>query len=445
MQEILESLKISLDLLKTHKINLKQHDLHTCLSSSKNDPFKYSYLTPFVVEDLVKTFGSPLMILDCDKVRTQYRSLNKALGGLVNLHYALKPCPYKEIVTSLMEEGAFFDVASNAEIDIINQEAIDPSRCIHTHPIKTIYDIEYALDNGVTTFVIDNIDELKKFTKFRRYFAPESEKKITLLLRLSFPNPQAQCNLSLKFGCAAANALGLLEKAKELGTPIHGFSFHVGSQSPESIHHVNAVQACIKLISQANSLGLPSLDIVDIGGGFPVPYIDENEFSSKEDADKSAALQIEAFCAPIVEALKKLPSTVRLLAEPGRFIVAPAGTCVATVIGKAKRPDGKMWYYLDDGVYGSYSGKLYDHGVYPINALFADAASGTEISVLAGPTCDSIDVISDNISLPALEIGDLIIGGMMGAYTSASATDFNLIPRAKLVIINTHHYHKNVT
>jgi len=102
-------------------------------------------------------------------------------------------------------------------------------------------------------------------------------------------------------------------------------------------------------------------------------------------------------------------------------------------MGKAKR-DGRWWYYLDDGLYGSYSGQLFDHAKYPVVALRQDGERMP--SVLAGPTCDSIDVIDENILLPELEVGDLLVGRMMGAYTWASATDFNFFKRAKVVVMN---------
>jgi ornithine decarboxylase len=122
-----------------------------------------------------------------------------------------------------------------------------------------------------------------------------------------------------------------------------------------------------------------------------------------------------------------------VIAEPGRFIAAPAAIAVSSVMGKAKR-DGRWWYYLDDGLYGSYSGQMFDHAKYPVSVL----REGGELheSVLSGPTCDSIDVIDESIMLPELEMGDLVVGRMMGAYTWASATDFNFFKRAKVVVMN---------
>jgi ornithine decarboxylase len=165
---------------------------------------------------------------------------------------------------------------------------------------------------------------------------------------------------------------------------------------------------------------MPDLSILDIGGGFPVDYL-------------QPCAPIEEFCAPIRAALEHLGSGVRVIAEPGRYIVAPAAIGVASVMGRAER-DGRWWYYLDDGLYGSYSGQVYDHMNYPIEALVPPGR--TYPSVLAGPTCDSIDVISDKLELPKLGLGDLVVGRQMGAYTSACATDFNFFPRATILTLD---------
>lgn len=146
-------------------------------------------------------------------------------------------------------------------------------------------------------------------------------------------------------------------------------------------------------------------------------------------------MSIESFCRPIRAELARLPAHVRVIAEPGRFIAAPSAIAISSVMGKARR-DGRWWYYLDDGLYGSYSGQLFDHAKYPVSALRTEGERHP--SVLAGPTCDSIDVIDDNILLPELEVGDLIVGRMMGAYTWASATDFNFFKRARVVVMNEH-------
>jgi ornithine decarboxylase len=381
------------------------------LAVSSAHSFDSTTLTEAEIRRLAARFGSPLLVVDCEQVRRQYRALRAALPG-VDLHYALKPLPHASVVATLRDEGAFFDLATTGEVELVKAQGIGPERCIHTHPIKRDSDIRDALRFGVTTFVVDNPDEIRKFVRYR--------KRAEVLLRVCFRSPTAVCDLSKKFGCDAGAVLGLIETARRLGVRVRGLSFHVGSQAADPSKYIEAIQACTNLIAEALLAGLPSLDVLDIGGGFPVPYTE-------------AVMPIDEFCAPISSALAKLPKHVRVIAEPGRFIAAPAAIAVSTVMGKAKR-DGRWWYYLDDGLYGSYSGQLFDHAKYPVAAL----RDGGELfeSVLAGPTCDSIDVIDDNIALPELEVGDLVVGRMMGAYTWASATDFNFFKRAKVVVMN---------
>ena len=373
--------------------------------------FDSTTLTESEIRGLAARFGSPLLVVDCDQVRRQYHALKAALPG-VDLHYALKPLPHAAVVACLRDEGAYFDLATTGEVELVKAQGIGPERCIHTHPIKRDSDIRDALRYGVTTFVADNPDEIKKFARYR--------KRAELLLRVSFRSPSAVVDLSRKFGCEAGAVLGMIEMARRLGIRVRGLSFHVGSQATEPTKYVEAIRACTNLIGEAILAGLPSLDVLDIGGGFPVSY-------------QEAVMPIGEFCAPIRAELAKLPPHVRVIAEPGRFIAAPAAIAISSVMGKAKR-DGRWWYYLDDGLYGSYSGQLFDHAKYPVTVL-RDSDELHE-SVLAGPTCDSIDVIDDSILLPELEVGDLVVGRMMGAYTWASATDFNFFKRAKVVVMH---------
>jgi ornithine decarboxylase len=381
------------------------------LAVSPAHSFDSTTLTETEIRALVARFGSPLLVVDCEQVRRQYRALKAALPG-VDLHYALKPLPHAAVVSCLRDEGAYFDLATTGEVELVKQQGIAPSRCIHTHPIKRDSDIRDALRYGVTTFVADNPEELKKFVRYR--------KRAELLIRVSFRSPNAVVDLSKKFGCAPGDVLGMIEQARRLGVRVKGLSFHVGSQATDPAKYVEAVQACTNIMAEAVLAGLPSLDVLDIGGGYPVTY---NEH----------VMPIDEFCRPIRAALAKLPPHVRVIAEPGRYIAAPAAIAVSSVMGKAKR-DGQWWYYLDDGVYGSYSGQMFDHAKYPVSVL----REGGELyeSVLSGPTCDSIDVIDECIMLPELEVGDLVVGRMMGAYTWASATDFNFFKRAKVVVMN---------
>jgi len=360
---------------------------------------------------LVAQHGSPLLLLDCDVVRRQYKSLQSALPG-VGLFYALKPLPHPAVVAELRDLGGCFDVATSGEIKLVRAAGVPPERCIHTHPIKTDAEIRAALRFGIRTFVVDNPDELRKFRQHRA--------RAEVLLRLSFRDPTAVVDLSRKFGCEPAAVAPMLELAQSLGVTVRGLSFHVGSQVAEPKKYVEAIGVCAELMEQTGASGLADLTLLDIGGGFPIAY--------------GGTMQpIREFCRPIRLALKKLPRGVRVIAEPGRFIAGPSGTSVATVVGRAQR-EGRWWYYLDDGLYGSYNGQLYDHALYPIDV--PGRTGPTHPSVLAGPTCDSIDVVREDIPLPELQIGDLVVGRMMGAYTACSATDFNFIPRAKIVALN---------
>lgn len=363
------------------------------------------------IEQLASQFGAPLMMLDCDAIRRQYRALKRALPGVV-LHFALKPLPHAAVVRTLLDEGASFDLATSGEVDLVASQGVPSERTIHTHPIKRDSDIRDALAYGCTVFVVDNINELEKFIAYKD--------QAEILVRLSFRNKDAFADLSKKFGCSPEAAIDIISLAQQLGIRIKGLSFHVGSQSPNPTKYVEAINASAKVIKQVAELGLPALSTLDIGGGFPVPY----------SAD---VLPIDVFCAPINIALAQLPETMQIIAEPGRFIVASSVTSVASVMGQATR-EGKTWYYLDDGVYGSFSGLMFDEAAYPIDSAKQDGERFE--SVLAGPTCDSIDVISDSIMLPKLNNGDLIISRMMGAYTLATATDFNFFKRAEVVVLN---------
>ena len=370
------------------------------------DPF-----APAEVQRLVATFGSPLLIIDCERIRAQYRKLARALPG-VDLHYALKPLPHPAVVRTVAELGGFLDLATTGEVQLVSRLGIDPARCIHTHPIKRDKDFRNALFAGVKTFVADNPDEVRKFRRYRA----DAE----LLLRVSFRSPGAVSDLSRKFGCDPESALELARLAAKLGIRLKGFSFHVGSQARDALMHVEAIEACLVLLKKARREKLGPLDTLDIGGGFPIDYAQR-------------VPEIGRFCAPIRKALAGVPIDVRVIAEPGRFIAGPAAIGVASVMGRAER-EGLWWYYLDDGLYGSWNGQMFDHASYPIESL--KKSDDQKPSVLAGPTCDSIDVIAENILLPKLKVGDLIIGRAMGAYTWASASEFNFFPRATVVSVN---------
>ncbi len=370
------------------------------------DPFQ-----PAEIRRLVREFGSPLLILDCARVRAQLRRLRKALPR-VDLHYALKPMPHPAVVATVLAEQGYLDLASSGEVQLAQRLGVDPQRCIHSHPIKRPEDIANALQFGVRIFTADNPDEVRKFARLTD--------RAELLLRVSFRSPGALVDLSRKFGCDPEELLPLARLAADLGVRVRGLSFHVGSQTRDAAKHVEAVAACTRLMRRARRERLGSFDILDIGGGFPIDYAEPVQ-------------DIGRFCAPLRAALAQLPRRVRAIAEPGRYIVGPAAIGVVTVVGRARR-EGHWWYYLDDGLYGAWSGQLFDKASYPVEPLRAD---GERLpSVLAGPTCDSIDVIAENLMLPQLKVGDILVGRAMGAYTWACATEFNFFPKPAVVAVN---------
>ncbi len=361
---------------------------------------------------LLQEHGSPLLVMDADAVRGQYLSLKRALPE-VGLYYAIKSLPHPAILGLLAGMGSGFDLASSGEIELVRGLNIPARRTIHTHPIKRDSDIRDGMRYGCTTFVVDNTDELLKFLPYRH--------RVGLFLRISFRSPSAVVDLSKKFGCSLKEADDLLVLAAKLGIHVKGLCFHVGSQCADARQQLDAIHACNTLIRRHHDTGAAPISILDIGGGFPISY-------------DGGQVDIDAYCAPMREALAALPPHVKVIAEPGRFISGPSMVCLTTVIGKALR-NGVYWYYLDDGVYGSYSGQIYDHTRYPLETFSDDERRFT--SVIAGPTCDSIDLIAEDVQLPELQMGDLVAGHMMGAYTAASATTFNLLKKAKVVVLNS--------
>jgi ornithine decarboxylase len=225
--------------------------------------------------------------------------------------------------------------------------------------------------------------------------------------------------LSSKFGCDPGDAADLVDEAFRVGLVVEGLSFHVGSQCTNFENFVQAISMAAAVRNEAKSRG-HDLKILDIGGGFPVPY------------DRHVK-PISALARKINAEIGRLfPPDIEILAEPGRYLVATAATSVARVIGKAVR-DGKPSYYIDDSVYHTYSGIIFDHCQYSVKAF---KRGPTEISAVFGQTCDGLDTISRSENLPALEIGDLVYSENIGAYSNASATWFNGFPPAKVVHVN---------
>lgn len=361
-----------------------------------------------VVEELVSKHQTPVLFLSQSRIRETFRNLENALPG-VHLYYAVKSNSCPEIINVLKNENSFFDVCSNGEIDIVRNCGIKADCCINTHPIKRDSDIRYSLDYGISIFVADNEDELDKLVPYKD--------KLKVLIRMSIQNPGCLVNLSHKFGVAPQLTWDLVKMANKKGLSIAGISFHAGSQNENSLKYIEALEYCRDIFKRAALNGI-NMEIIDIGGGFPINYL-------------TPVLPPSQFCQPINEYIERYFSSYKVIAEPGRIISGPSMTLATKVMGRSLR-NGVWWYYLDEGMYGSFSGKMYDHADYP---MYTNKTGNRYNSVLAGPTCDSIDVIYENINLPLLDIGDLLIFESMGAYTTASASRFNGFPKTKIVVV----------
>jgi len=362
---------------------------------------------------LVARHGTPLLVLDPSRPVAQYRTLRDALPD-VRPFYAVKALAHPAALAALRDAGCCFDVASPGEVALVTGLGIPADRCIYTHPVKKRADVVAAVGAGIRTFVFDSAGELATFAGL--------EDDVELLLRIAYRTPAALIDLSYKFGADPGEAVDLLQAAQRSGLRVRGLSFHPGSQlaSPEPLRE--DIRHAAMLVDCAAALGI-ALDVLDIGGGLPVPY-------------DTAGAHLEAFTAVIAEEIVPLVRRgVTVISEPGRFLAAPAVVAVAGVVGVNRR-GGVPWYYLDDGLYGSFSNVLADHVRPTVHAYESVVGIERDVvpSVLAGPTCDSTDVIATGALLPSLEVGDLVVAPCMGAYTAVTASGFNGIPRTPVVV-----------
>ena len=360
--------------------------------------------------------GTPVVVIDHEVIRRNYAAFRRYLPK-VQAYYAVKANPAPEIVRTLYKAGASFDVASLPEFLLVHEniERLPAKqrqdfiwdKIIYANPIKPKETLQ-ALDEYKPLLTYDNLDELRKIKRF----APHAG----LVLRLRVPNTGSMVELSSKFGCDTGEAVDLIQEAFRIGLVVEGLSFHVGSQCTNFDNFVQALNIAAAVRREALSRG-HEIKILDIGGGFPVPY-DPHVKPFKELAKKINA-----------EIDRLFTKDIEILAEPGRFLVATAATAVARIIGKAFR-DGKRCYYIDDSVYHTFSGIIFDHCQYRLKAL---KGGEKEMCTVFGQTCDGMDAIVQSEELPALEIDDLVYSEQIGAYSNASATWFNGFPPAKVV------------
>ncbi len=377
-------------------------------------------ITKTLLKQLAKEHGTPLFVIDHDQLRGNLAEFNRWLPR-VQPYFAVKANPHPEIVRTFYKAGASFDVASLPEFMLVyenikglpakERQDFIWDKIIYAHPIKANETLR-ALNRFKPLVTYDNFEEIKKVKKF----APN----VGMLLRLRVPNTGAVVELSSKFGADPGEAVDLIEASEKAGITVEGLSFHVGSQTTNFQNYVQALELSAGIFKEARLRGFTKMNQLDIGGGFPAPY-DANVQPLKE-------------LAKILnhEIARLFPEDVAILAEPGRYMVATACTSIAEVIGKSHR-DGKRCYYINDGLYHTYSGVLFDHCHYPVKAFQRGAR---EMCSVFGPTCDALDTISLTEELPELNLGDLVYSENMGAYTHASSTSFNGFPPAKVVHVN---------
>lgn len=359
---------------------------------------------------LAKKHGTPLFVISRTLLLEQAAKFRRLLPR-VKPFYAVKANPHPAVLRTLARVGFGFDVASVPEIEWALAAGANPKDLIFANTNKRPQDIAFAARKRVALTTFDSEYELAKIAAH----APGAE----VLVRTKVPNVGSVVELSLKFGAEPVDVVPLLIKAKRLGLNPRGVSFHVGSQCTHGDNYLEALELVKIILTDARLKQLP-LDIVDIGGGFPIRH-----FAAEEDWFESMAPAIN------MEMNRLFDASVSIIAEPGRAIVGPACVLVMSVVGKSIRGN-KHWYYLDDGVYGCLSGIVYDHCKYEYHVF---RKGPTQLTTLAGPTCDSIDIISTNEELPELGIGDLVYAVNAGAYTLASATNFNGIPPAKAIVV----------
>jgi ornithine decarboxylase len=376
-------------------------------------------MTAKQLQALAKRHGTPIVVIDHEVIRHNYASFRRNLPK-VQAYYAVKANPAPEIVRTLYKAGASFDVASLPEFLLVHENIERLSakarqdfiwdKIIYANPIKPKETLA-ELDQYKPLMTYDNPEELAKIKRH----APHAG----LVLRLRVPNTGSMVELSSKFGCDTSEAVDLILEAFRIGLVVEGLSFHVGSQCTNFENFVQALNMAAAVMEEARSRG-HEIKILDIGGGFPVHY-DAHVKPFGELARKINA-----------EIARLFDKDIEILAEPGRFLVATAATAIARIIGKAVR-DGKTCYYIDDSVYHTFSGIIFDHCQYHIKAFRKGA---TEICTVFGQTCDGMDTISQSEERPHLEIGDLVYSEDIGAYSNASSTWFNGFAPAKVVHVN---------
>jgi ornithine decarboxylase len=346
-------------------------------------------------------YARPFLLIDPEIIREKYRRFRAAMPG-VHTHYAVKANPDRRVLEILAKEGSDFEIASTAELDLLVSVGVDPSRVQYSNPVKARASIAYAASKGVVWFAFDSLEELRKIHSV----APHAK----LYLRIDTPNIGSDWPLSGKFGAKLREVDAIIDTAAELGANFCGVTFHVGSQCRNAENWRVAIDNAKRIFCNMRLKGLvPTL--LNIGGGFPVRLT-------------KPIPSVEVIGEVVNESIADLDNGIRVVAEPGRYLVSDSACFVCRVIGMTRRSD-ERWVYLDAGMFGglleSTQGLQFE--------LESDRKGALVPWHVAGPTCDSVDVLMKDQLLPEdLQDGDFIYFPNAGAYTTAYASTFNGFP-----------------
>ena len=353
-------------------------------------------------------------IIDLGQITSSYSTWTKLLPD-VKPYYAVKCNPNPVLLDVLASLGANFDCASENEMKTIIEITKDPSRIIFANPCKMSSQIRYARANDVDLMTFDCEEELYKIKLYHPY--------AKLVLRLAVDDSNSKCQFNKKFGCKLEQVDELLKIAKTLKLEVVGFSFHVGSGCTSADNFYDAIKTCREATDIANQMDM-SISMIDIGGGFP--GLDRN--IKFEDIANSISKGIHDFFRD-----ELANGSIQFISEPGRYFAEKTHTLVLNVIGKKKvvsknsetlEDETVIVYYLNDGIYGSFNCIYFDH-ITPTILPFNERDGKLHKSRLFGPTCDSVDLISENVMLPELAIGEWVYVENFGAYTVAASSSFN--------------------
>jgi len=346
-------------------------------------------------------------IIDLGEIINSYTNWMNLLPN-VKPFYAVKCNPNHVILEALASLGVNFDCASETEMKTVIEITNDPTRIIFANPCKMSSQIRYARANDVDLMTFDCEDELYKIKLYHPY--------AKLILRLAVDDSKSVCKFNKKFGCKLEQVEELLKIAHTLKLDVVGFSFHVGSGCFSADNFYNAIEDCYKATQIASGLGL-NVSIIDLGGGFP--------------GNDKGSVRFEDIAKRVNDAIGDFffeHKDIQFIAEPGRYFAEKSHTLILNVIGKKKivndNNENIIVYYLNDGVYGSFNCIYFDHRV-PVILPFNERDGKLHKSLLFGPTCDSIDLIAEEVMLPELAIGEWVYVEGFGAYTIAASSFFN--------------------